>query len=621
YKYKILSDIPVGYWELSSVNSGSNYDITSKVNNALFSASFSTPALVLNSGSAAKIFSNSSSIQINNSYNIFNINNINNSFSMELWFSLNNTFQDNGYALNQTASGYFTNNQLNILKILNRNTGSLIGRIFYDYDANAIKYSVSGSNSAYYYIYDNTTTFHIVAGYNAGTISLSINNKSGITNNVSDFSLIQSASTASNVLFVIDGSSINTNNSSSPYFLVNNLAFYDYLLSPQQIQSHINWRTLDDGISQISYFNKKIDYFDLNADNIQYAWYTSINGKEMSEYYSASNLTFDINGLSTISDSSSSTYGSAAYFFNTGNNVFEINGSYINWDAPDNVNATISYDNEATWIPLNKNAYINQYDYSLYQPSIKIKFDINRRYYSSYNKEIQINNLRLGTYKNYNPISDYLNYTLTASTVGSYNTHAFTDINLPIISRTRNIGINFKPDSSSNVPSYAIIYSASSIAYGVEFWLKIDDLQSSKSSSPVYLLNTSSYSLYYTASNPVLRFASAAQMFVYVNGASVSNSSYKLSKNEYYHIATSHSSSVSSNIYLNGGVSNSGSYNANATYGHIAIWNTQPSQTDIQNRYNLFIKNQINVASARDTNTFIYNTSYSENVYTIESGN
>ena len=353
------------------------------------------------------------------------------------------------------------------------------------------------------------------------------------------------------------------------------------------------------------------------------------------------------------------------------------------------------------------------------------------------------------------------------------------------MSRARNIGINFKPDSSGLVPSYAKIYSASSIAYGIEFWLKIDDLQNTynvmtpnlifngdfeisaasgwtlflqgtnsgivtnpsysgsslwiggtispeieldaigasiavspgdifyseiwkryssasgremeyftiydslgnvlgyknlfivnqasavlqnqwikytesfaitysnaayivpvislrnyategpgfsgsayfdnfvlrKQPNNIYLLNTSSYSLYYTASNPVLRFASAAQMFVYINGASVSNSSYKLSNNEYYHIAISHNSSVSGNIYLNGGVSNSGSYNANATYGHLAIWNTQPSQIDIQNRYNLFIKNQINVASARDTNTFIYNTSYSENVYTIESGN
>lgn len=283
-------------------------------------------------------------------------------------------------------------------------------------------------------------------------------------------------------------------------------------------------------------------------------------------------------------------------------------GSYINWSTPDNIKATVSYDGGISWKPIYWNSTLTDYDNTVFQQNILVKFE----FYQKYNdvQPLRLNNLEFGIYSDYPFRSDFTNYVLIPRSASNYNTHSLKNVNNKIIFRPENAGITFKSNSSSNTLGYATASSSSTTSYGLDFWLKIDDLQSSKTSSNIYILNTSSYSLYYTASNPVLQWASATPMFVYVNGASISRASYPLLRNEYYHIGISSSSPVSGNININGGVSNSGSYNANATYAHLAIWKTIPSPSDIQNRYNLFVSNVIQTASTQDNTLFLRTNNY-----------
>ena len=277
YRYRVIADNPLGYWDLSNANSGSNYDITSASNHAFISNNvvFSTPPIILNSASSAKISATTASIRINNTYDIFNLNAQNKTFAIEFWLSFNNIGSGNGYTVNNTASSYYNNNQLDILKTINRNSGSTISRIFYDYNSNTIRFSFPGSNNndAYTYIKNFDNPIYIVAIYQGGKTNIILNGIPGSESFVYDKTLIQSASTASAVQFVIDGSSLNSNYSGSSSFLVSNLAFYNYQLNANVIKNHMMWANYQDSPNYYSNINQSIDYFDLINTENDYALY------------------------------------------------------------------------------------------------------------------------------------------------------------------------------------------------------------------------------------------------------------------------------------------------------------------------------------------------------------
>lgn len=978
YKYKIIADNPLGYWDLSNVTSGSNYDITTSSNHALVSSNviFSTPPLILNSGSVAKISSPTASIRINNAYSAFNANSLNSTYTLEFWFHFNGLFNGNGYEVNNTSSGYFNNNQLNILRAINTNTGSTISRIYYDYNSNTLRYGYPGTGNAeaYYYLKNLDVPFHIVATYQSGKINLIVNNEQGVSTMLYDKTLVNSASRLNMVQYLIDGSSINSNYSGSTDFLISNLALYNYQLTSNTIKSHLDWANYQDDPKYFSNLNSNINYFDfiVNEDNfVYYKKYNSFDLRNYSDQYkiyidrngvgpeqinpikfvSTSNVanTFNsssgttwtassdylyftdfgkyitnafsiflqtsssvtasnqnlisINGVDgnntlflqknppsssgyylyyynefnqtstlfasivnptstasgrenvgisydgsniylyastssvtqsitpfsiksnsqliigknianksasstnnnttfyanlSIFDYAAKDYSSASSSFNTNKMLFapltssftinqysyvtyeyplafidqEIGGSYINWSAPDNITAKVSYDNGSSWTDIYWNSYLVNHNNNTFQENILIKFEFNQKYNDI--QPLRLNNLEFGLYNNVLPLSDFSDYVLIPNTSSSYDTHSFRNTNNKIVFRPENFGITFKADKTEFVPGYISASSTSLNNYGVDFWLRLDNLQNRFTSSVnnlafngnfeikvssqpstasgwsntgsvvpggvtgnalflrpqgsiqdcavtninrvlvekgdifyleswvkitsgtngtlfpvalfgyqsssalsatnpynalvsvnastltpnvwnkytasfqvagssdlvwiapwvsvrsdsttgsvyydnfilrkqpkfIYLLNTSSYSLYYTASNPVLQWASAAPMFVYVNGASVTRASYPLLRNEYYHIAISSSSPVTGNINLNGGVNNTGSFNANATYGHLALWNTTPSAVDIKNRYNLFISNVVATASIQDNTLFLRTNSY-----------
>lgn len=827
YRYKIALDNPVGHWDFASQTSNTNTDLTGLGNSASISTgtSFSTPPLVINSVSAAVFTSNSSSAQILNKYNVFNINDNNGVLGIEFWLSLNNSLEDNSYDNNQTTSGYFTNNQLNIIRAINKNTGSTIARIFYDYDSNSIKYSVPGNSDAYCYLPESKTTYHVFAGYKAGQLSVIVDNINGYGSFVTDYSLINSASTSSNVLFIFDGSSINTNNSSSPKYLINNVAFYNYLLSNFQIDSHIKWAKEVDSPESLAILNTNIEYIKFK-DNIHYTWLKTLENNQMSDYQEIYNLASDVNGIlsnptddfsfsntsslyfnsssgafwsgstnylyianqknkirnsgtiyATVSSSVSSSnqyvfsvtnvnnystlylqrnprpsssgyylyyydeinqvstllasitgtsfaasgvsnvgfsfnesnvylyantssvvneidrsvipaglsfsdqstiiiggnivnnsssnsdntmfysnvgfydnvisdyatmssaystnkmyfaqlksnleldsYGYVIYRFDPGLQPFDVYGSYVNWEGPANIKSSISYDYGTTWNNLNKNSYTYKYNHNVPLSIIDLKFEINRNFSSSAKQRIALNNLTLGTYPSLAISSDAGLYSLTASTSGSYSTHSFIDEEM-VISRPKNLGIVFNEDEYGYVPSYAIISSSSPNISGIDFWLKINNLHSERTASHMYLLTTASFALYQNAGpNHELEWKGDSTLTVLVNGVIVGNKTFSMKKNEYYHIGIIPTASIGGNILLNGGVQNTGSYNANATYGHISIWSNTPTTTDIQNRYNYFVSNVLQTASASDTTLFLRSNGYYDTASTFVIG-
>jgi len=821
YRYRVISDNPLGYWDLSNINSSSNYDITTASNHAFVSSNviFSTPPLILNSGSVARITSPTASIRINNTYDAFNANSVNSTYSLEFWFHFNGLFNGNGYELNNTASGYFNNNQLDILKAINTSTGSTISKIYYDYNSNTLRYGYpgTGNSEAYYYLKNLDTPLHIVATYNGGAISLKVNNDQGYSAILYNNALINSASRLNMVQYVIDGSSINTNYSGSTSFLISNLAIYNYELSSNTIKNHLVWAGYQNDPEYFSNNNQNVDYFNLiydsnnflyyrkydkfdlknykeeyktaidengigikylsplqfisnsggtltvnsssgmnwsssadylyfpdfgqyvqnsfsifvqtsssvtasnqylfsinsvdgsnilflqknplpasgyylyyyNSSNAQYTLFASIvnptsvlagkenvgisyDGYNIYLYASTSSVVksvnpFNINSNSTlilgksnsasnmpnnttfysnlsIFDYEAKNYATASSAFNSNKMLFgpltssltlnqyayviyeypvatinkKIGGSYINWTSPDNITAKISYDDGDSWINASWNSYLKNHDNTVFQENVLVKFEFNQKYNDFY--PLRLNNFEFGIYDNDSFVSDFKNYQLFFNSASSYSTQSYRNVNNKIVFRPENFGVTFKTNSSEIVPGYATAYSASTDAYGLDFWLRIDDLQTNRSSSPVYLLNTSSYSLYYTASNPVLQWASAGPIFIYINGASVSRGSYSLLQNEYYHVAISSISPVSGNININGGVANSGSYNANATYGYLSLWNTQPTPTDIQNRYTLFTSNFIQTASTQDNTLFLRNSSYYDSASAYKIG-
>jgi hypothetical protein len=730
----------------------------------------------------------------------------------------------NGYAINNTASSYYNNNQLDILKAINRSSGSTISRIFYDYNSNTIRFSFSGSsnNDAYTYIKNFDNPLHIIATYQGGKTNIILNGIPGSESFVYDKTLIQSASAASAVQFVIDGSSLNSNNSGSSSFLISNLAFYNYQLNSNVIKNHMMWANYQDSPNYYSNINQSLDYFDLINAEDDYALYKQYSGTGLKNYkyeyktsvdqmgigpakispmvfanYSSSN--YSINSSSGITWSSSADYlyfsdfgnyitnkfsimlrasssvtasnqylfsltgvngkdtmflqknppsssGYYLYYFDEinktstlfasivnatstasgsenivvsydGSNVylyastssvtstsslialsfgygsilalgknlsnnssstsssnttyysnlsvfdFEVNnyasaqallgtnkmifapltssltinqysyvvyeiptstlsepagGSYLNWDAPDNLTATISYDGGNNWTSITWDSYMFNYNNNFYLENVLVKFEFNQKYNDI--QPLRLTLFEYGIYNSYPMISDFRNYSLYPATSSAYNTHSFRHYDNKIVFRPENFGINFRTDSSNTVLGFANIVSPSVSTYGIDFWLRVDDLQASKSSSQVYLLKTGSYALYYTASNALLRFASAAQIFVYVNGASVSNGTYRLSQNESYHLAISSTFPVSSSISINGGVSNTGSINANATYGHIALWNRTPSPSDVQSRYSLFVSNVIQTASTQDNTLFLIGSGYYDSASAYKTG-
>ena len=277
----LASFIPIGGTTSTSNFNGINF-------------SYQAPPLTANSACALQFtYSNNASVSISNTYDAFHKNFLKTAFDIEFWFSFNNMLDGSGYLKNaSTASQYFNNNLLKIIKISNGTAE--IGYIGYDYDDNTFRFSMNGvgNSDAYIPIRNLNVPFYIVASYKNHKLSIFVNGETGVIGELTNSLLFSSKPSGQ---FVIDNTSLTSN--SGQGFIISDLAFYDYPLSMEQKRKRIVW----------AYHNEKptfltktlgLSYFDISEKNHHIVHYESLMGNSFSINTVIENLIVDeINGL------------------------------------------------------------------------------------------------------------------------------------------------------------------------------------------------------------------------------------------------------------------------------------------------------------------------------------
>lgn len=290
YKLAVLSDNPLGFWEFN----GSNIDATSASNHAVVtSASYITPPIIANTGSALRI-TNSGSVAIYNTagkYETMSQYFEKEPFTIALWFSFNNELKGNG-----AGTTVYGSNQLNILKIMSGATQ--IGKIYYDYSSNTIRFLINGTGNseAYYVVNDFDKQMYIVATYNEKTLNLSVNLEPGIKGNISDTS-IMTAISKTTLSFVIDGTSLS---GTAATFLVNSLAVFNYSLRQNQIMQHMTWAGNNQKPFFQSFTSASTSFFNFVHLPTDYAMGDTISGLKFGKSGVLTNLSAEKNGLSPV---------------------------------------------------------------------------------------------------------------------------------------------------------------------------------------------------------------------------------------------------------------------------------------------------------------------------------
>jgi hypothetical protein len=284
-------------------------------------------------------------------------------------------------------------------------------------------------------------------------------------------------------------------------------------------------------------------------------------------------------------------------------------GTQFDWTSMDNCLVSISYDGGSTFSKINRNSTASAYNPYFYGSSnmlLKIELFKEYDYDSSYQS---FDNLTYQIQKSNTLYSTGYDYTIN-QTQSASNNYIISNKTLSILSRINNFGIKF----TTNNPSNAILNVPASTSYqGISFWYRPDKIIASASN---YILNNVSGS----TTAPAIWIDSSSKFVslggtLYINGASVSNSTYTASAGEIYYLALSLSASNSSNLYINGLSSIT-----NSTFGFINVWASQPSSSDILLRYKSFFTPQTTTVSDDNKKALFSSSATSENIKTIQIG-
>jgi hypothetical protein len=315
------------------------------LSNTKASGYYTSPPIIANSGSSLKIL-NSSSVVISNTagkYEVLSKNFENNTFVVSFWFSLNNQLNGSG-----NNSSPYSGNKLNLFNI--KSGSVVIGKVYYDYLSNTIRFSITGSGNsdAYYVVNDLDKQFYVVATYSNQSTSIVVNGIPGETGSVLDTSAMSSYSKAS-LTFTLDGSSITGTSTLPQNFLVNSLAFFNYNLSQEQIKSHMLWAGNTEKPLFQGNLSASTSLFDFSIDPSEYGTYRVISGLDFGNLGTVTNLSVTKSGLqpliindnnfnkdydstATYSISSSSGIswsGSAGVDFTEINNYFSLTNGFV----------------------------------------------------------------------------------------------------------------------------------------------------------------------------------------------------------------------------------------------------------------------------------------------------
>lgn len=309
YSLLIQKDRPMGYWSLSN-----NLDIIGSNNATIINGNYTKLPLVINSSSSLIVRSAEnngttpgSSVVIFNSYDIFYKNFENTSAYFELWFSFNGGFDGSGYSKNlSSASQYFVNNKLKILKIMNNTTE--IGSLNYDYSKNTFRFSINGINNTDAYIVPDSlnNSFYIIAGYNNRSLSINVNGNDGVGGYVKDTNSYFPDRNTSSIYFAIDSTTLNT--SASKSFVIGNLALYRFPIDNSKKNQRMVWAFNNDKPAFLSNV-LGTSFFDLYENPLHVGSNEYISGKDFKTNIDTFNTSINYNdGITANSVNNISLY-------------------------------------------------------------------------------------------------------------------------------------------------------------------------------------------------------------------------------------------------------------------------------------------------------------------------
>jgi len=303
-------------------------DATSYNNNpSIVGIGYSSP-IVMGNKTSAKITANSS-VEIKNIYDVFVPSSNPHTWSTEFWTSFD--WMD-GQALDFTTYDSFSTNdyrndigfrssvatypKIYLLSIGYYTTVSgskyfyNYASILYNQETNCIEFYVpqasGGYAKSYCVVTDLDSPMHIYATYSNKTINVSVNGQTGISAYVGSglFQDTNIKNNYQNLIFKISGSYNDfsttppTKNSlqDGQYFLISNLAFYDYLLTSQQLANHIKWGVYDNKpVKSSVQYGTHLFPLEESPQNFQYG--KIFSGLSFKDYTDLYNLNITSNGL------------------------------------------------------------------------------------------------------------------------------------------------------------------------------------------------------------------------------------------------------------------------------------------------------------------------------------
>jgi hypothetical protein len=402
---------------------------------------------------------------------------------------------------------------------------------------------------------------------------------------------------------------------SDGYFTINGLAFYDRSLSSSEINNHMVWAHKDS--NPINYSNEtNVSHFSFDNNTGKTLFSKEFSNSSLYNQGIFSNVITDKTGI-TLSQTNIATSITGTWIYSLSVATYEnFAGVELSWDtgAYNDIyynsvitryaKVSVSYDNGVTYSDVT-NGKTFPYFLSNFGLSFSVNCLIKVTLYSadtSLTLQPRIDNLNIKVYSNISEISDS---GLFQFFPGSSVSYTIKGDNSNILSRSKNLGINFSAQDPGSQPGYAVISSVDQSTYQtIEFWFSYNG-----TGSAVLDSNTGSTDLYIDNFNVLQNSISGSKL--YVNGIDRSSTPITLTDGEIYHIVIVYPSLKSTNVLIN--TSSDGTHvNSEATYGYISLYPYALSISQIQSRYLSFISvstDIVNDGIYYSQNTIVYSGS------------
>jgi len=448
-------------------------------------------------------------------------------------------------------------------------------------------------------VYSWDTPIHVFVYVKDMTMTISVN---GLTD--------ESISIPSSYQFYSDSSSVFNVGpaSNNNHFTINGLAFYDRVLSTNEIRNHMFWAHRDSNpINYSNQTNMSHFSFDNNSGQLIYSQeFVTSNSYNQGVF---SNVIADKTGITLSKTSSPSSVTGTWVYPLTVASYPNFAGIQLSWDTASYnnnlstsvisnrfVTVSVSYDNGLSYYNV-VNGKTFPYFLSNYGSSFAGQCLIKVTLFSSDTSaglQPRIDNLSISVYSQINEVSDSGLFQISPASSTTYN---LKKDSTNILSRSRNLGIRFSAQDPGSKPGYAIISPTTSTSYQtIEFWMEYDGTGSA-------ILDTDSVGtadLWINSSNVLQNSISGPTL--YVNGVSRNSSPITLTNGEIYHVVLVYPSSRSSNILVNGSYDSTKSP-SEASYGYISIYPGTLTLSQIQSRYLSFVA--VNTSIAFDSVTSV----------------